>query len=505
VARPASSAHDVVLRARAGVGVARLRDTLAARGLSLGRRIPHTDIFDVRTNGRSRAAAIRSLDASGVVTAATPNYVRHAFDLPNDPYFASSETYLETLRAPQAWDLSHGSPRVTIAVVDTGVTAVADVAHQILPGLNVIAGNADARDDSVISHGTMVAGIAAATTNNGIGIAGMAWDTSVLPVKALSAQGTGTDFQIANGIVWAVDHGAKVVNLSLGGPAPGTMLCDSVSYAREHGAVVVAAAGNSRTDTPMYPAACPGTVAVSATGASGAFAYFSNFGPWISLAAPGIGITSTRNGDVYGAESGTSLAAPIVSGVAALVAAQHPDWNPDQIAAQLEQTAQDRGPVGLDQYYGYGLLDAYAALGGPTRDAIAPQRDSLEPNDSADQAADLTASTRATIAPEGDVDWYTFRVRAPAAVAFRVRGPIYDSSSGPNFAPFLQVYDAGLNLLATADFGFGREGVVSAHAYTAGRYYLRVANDGGATSGGAYSVVMTTLPAHYGGRLQFPS
>jgi len=191
----------------------------------------------------------------------------------------------------------------------------------------------------------LVAGIAAATTNNAVGIAGVAWDASVLPVKVLNSHGVGDDFQVAAGIVWAVDHGASIVNLSLGGPAESAGLCDAVDYASSMRVLVVVAAGNGHTGEPQYPAACPGAVAVSATDTNGDFASFSNYGPWVSLAAPGIQITSTRSNELYGAESGTSLAAPIVTGVAALLRAEHPDWNPTQIASHLEQTAQDQAPL----------------------------------------------------------------------------------------------------------------------------------------------------------------
>jgi len=209
VARAAYSAHDIVVRAQAGVMTPRLRDRVSARGLSLGERIPHTRLFVVRTNGRSPSEAITALAHEAAVAAATPDYVRRAFETPNDPYFESSEPYFSTIRMPQAWDVSHGSRRVTVAIVDTGVAPVGDLTSQLLPGRNIVADNTDARDDSTVSHGTLVAGIAAATTNNGIGIAGVGWDVSVLPVKVLNAQGAGTDFQVATGITWAVDHGAS--------------------------------------------------------------------------------------------------------------------------------------------------------------------------------------------------------------------------------------------------------------------------------------------------------
>lgn len=486
---------EVVVRARAGVSTARFRRVLTEHGLTIGRRIPHTRLFSVRTNGASVAAAIRALEQSSAVASVQPDYVRRAFDTPNDPYFTSAEQYLGTIRAPDAWDVTHGSRLVTIAVVDTGVSPVEDLAKQLLPGRNFIANSSDTRDDTTISHGTMVAGVAAATTDNGVGIAGVGWDTNVLPVKVLSAQGGGTDFQIAAGIVWAADNGAKVINLSFGGKSPGATLCETVDYAIEKGAVVVAAAGNSGNNTPMYPAACPGVVAVSATDTNGDFAYFSTYGPWLSLAAPGIHITSTRNNS-YGSESGTSFAAPIVAGVAALVVAQHPGWSPTEVVWKLESSAQDRGPTGLDPYYGYGLLDAFAALGAPVQAAAAPAADALEPNNTDAEATPLSSSApiKATIAPEGDVDWYATTVPAPGKVTFRVVAPIFDGDFGPNFAPVLQVFDENMNRLATGDsIAFGQGAVAVARVPTRARCYLRVANSVGAQSPGSYSVGVTTV------------
>ena len=197
----------------------------------------------------------------------------------------------------------------------------------------------------------------------------------MLPVKVLNYYGPGDDFLIGKGIVWAADHGADIINLSLGGAAESGGLCEAVEYATSKGALVVAAAGNGEDRAAMYPAACPGAVAVTATDANGDFTYFSNYGRWVDLAAPGVQITSTRNDGGYLAEDGTSFAAPIVSGVAALVRAQHPGWSPGQIEARLAETAQDRGPAGHDSFYGHGLLDAYAALGGPPQAPATPAHD----------------------------------------------------------------------------------------------------------------------------------
>jgi serine protease len=482
----AGARGGIVVRIRAGAEAAQLRRDLSARGLSLGTHIPHTLVFTVRTLGRTQAEALAVARADPLVAHAEADHVLHAFDVPNDPYFGTAESYLSTIRMPQAWDLSHGSPGIVVAVVDTGVTPVFDLSTQVLPGRNFVAGNADARDDSLIGHGTLVAGVAAATTNNGIGIAGTAWNASVLPVKVLDSRGYGTDSQVAAGIVWAADHGANVINLSLGGPTSGDVLCAAVEYAQSQGALVVASAGNEGNGKLNYPAACPDVLAVSATDAQGDFASFSSFGPDVGIAAPGLAVTSTRNDNRFGTESGTSLSAPIVSGAAALVIALHPDWSAAQVAQRLEDTTQDRGPPGDDPFYGHGLLDTYAALGGPRQAPDIPRRDALEPNDDAGRATQLVKTAKATIAPEGDVDWYVVKLRWPAHVRLDVDAPPYDTYTGPNLRPDAQLYDADGNRLAT-DAPTGQRARIAARL-PAGLYELRVANGCGARSAGTYTV-----------------
>ena len=176
--------------------------------------------------------------------------------------------------------------------------------------------------------------------------------------------------------------------------------------------------------------------------------------------------------------------------------AQHPDWTPSQIASRLKESATDRGPVGVDPYYGHGLLDAYRALGGSAQSAVLPRLDAFEPNDSSKQTTLLTTSASGTIAPEGDVDWYGTRARSRGALVFRVDGLGFDSHVGPNFNPVLKVYDRDLHLIATQDataYGGGEQ--VTVRVPAAGRYVLRVSNKGGSQSPGSYSVTLTRLPA----------
>ena len=224
------------------------------------------------------------------------------------------------------------------------------------------------QDDN--GHGTHVAGIAAAATNNGIGVAGVAWGAQIMPVKVLDEYGSGWLSDVAAGIVYASDQGAKIINVSLGGSTLSQTLCDAVAYASQTtGALVVAAAGNTG-GAVLYPAACDHVLAVAATDRADQRAYFSNLGPQVDLAAPGVDIYSTwyqsgLQASGYFTKSGTSMATPQVAGVAALVWSRWPTWTPDQVAQRLLDTALDLGEPGWDAYTGWGRLDAAAAVGAP--------------------------------------------------------------------------------------------------------------------------------------------
>jgi type VII secretion-associated serine protease mycosin len=286
---------------------------------------------------------------------------RHASATPTDPEYPRQQRYLERLRIPEAWEVASGALEVRVAVVDTGVDpAQPDLAGRVLPGHDFVNDDSDAYDDQW--HGTWVAAIVAANTNNGIGIAGVSPSARILPVKVLDSSGNGTDADIAAGITWAVDHGADVINLSLGASQENAVVRRAVEYALEHDVVVVASAGNTASAAPQYPAAYPGVVAVAATDWNGDLAPFSGRGSWIDIAAPGVDITSARSRSSYEAMSGTSYAVPIVSGVAALVHSLHASLTAPEVVSQLLETAQDAGPIGFDDHYGHGILDALAAV-----------------------------------------------------------------------------------------------------------------------------------------------
>ena len=379
---------------------------------------------------------------------------------------------------PTAWSRSTGSTSQVVAVVDTGVNAAhPDLTGRVLAGHDFVNNDTNAADDN--GHGTMVAGIAAADTNNGVGIAGVAWTARILPVKVLDSTGEGLDSTIAEGVRWAADNGATVINLSLGGPGSSAVLHDAVTYAVGKRIPVVAAAGNTGDGTPQYPAADAAVIAVAAEAPDGGIASFSSFGDWVDVAAPGVGITSTYLGTSYvTGGAGTSFASPIVAGVAALVRTQHPAWTPTQIAARIEGSATDIGPPGVDPYDGHGLVDAGAAVGAPHTARFGGEFDDAE-TDTPSSARTLDTTTQYRTGP-GDVDWFRTGPTDPVAGAgwtFTVK-PV---ATAPSFAewmdPRLSVYDSSLHLLATSSVQLDQAGDVQVSVVApGGPLYLQIQN-----------------------------
>ncbi len=289
-----------------------------------------------------------------------------------------SGTYRADIHATEAWYITTGSSSVIIADIDTGVDAThPDLVGKVLPGYNVPYDNTDSSD--IFGHGTWTSGIAAANTDNGIGVAGVAWNARILPVNVFSGldvtgNPVGDDADIAIGIIWAVDHNAKILNLSLGTYDPLAAIEQAIEYAWSHGCLIVCSSGNDGNATPVYPAAYAHAMAVGATNESDQICTAadweggggSNYGPQLDVVAPGKLTTSTWSGSgldhEYLAADGTSGSAPMVSGVAALIWSIHPDWTNQQVFDQICHTADDRGAPGWDQYYGWGRVNAYRAL-----------------------------------------------------------------------------------------------------------------------------------------------
>ncbi|WP_168188594.1 S8 family peptidase [Thermoflavimicrobium daqui] len=275
---------------------------------------------------------------------------------PNDPKY-NQQYGLKKVHAKEAWAVTQGKPNTLIATIDTGVNYThPDLKGKVVKGKDFVEKDNDPMDKN--GHGTHCAGIAAAITNNQIGIASMAPKTKILAVRALDENGEGYLSDIASGITYAVDQGAKIINLSLGSSEDSQTLREAVEYADQKGAIVIAAAGNNSSSTPLYPAFYSKVIAVAATDQNDDKADFSNFGTWVDIAAPGVDIWSTWLKQGYQLESGTSMATPLVSGVAGLLASQ--GKNAKQIRQAIEQSADQVQGTGL--YWRNGRLNAEKAV-----------------------------------------------------------------------------------------------------------------------------------------------
>ena len=261
-----------------------------------------------------------------VATPATAAVIR-----PNDPGYGGQWGLVRT-RVNEAWTTTRGAPRVVVAVIDTGVSPLPDLAGRLLPGIDLVNDDADPADDN--GHGTMAAGVIAAAGNNRTGVAGICWSCRILPIKALNAKGGGSYTDIAEGIRYAADRGADVISLSLGGSDDSKLLRDAVAYAETRGALVVAAAGNRGVSTPHYPAAIPTVLAVGGATASDTRYSWSNHGGWVDVTAPGCNPAQGPSGTI-GQYCGTSSATPFVAGVAGLLASTDPQPRPADIRAAL--------------------------------------------------------------------------------------------------------------------------------------------------------------------------
>lgn len=370
-AQPARwQASRVVVQARAG-----LSDTEMARiaGTHRGsvQRLGGSDLFVIDLPANASEVAVRQLlshhphlkfaELDGLVPPSLAS---------NDPY-AGSEWHLSKIGAPTAWDWSTGAA-VTVAVLDTGVdVSHPDLADRVVPGWNFFANTADISD--VYNHGTKVAGSAAATLNNSAGVAGVAGVAKVMPIKISDDTGIGSWSAMAQGLTYAADRGVRVANISyqVGGVAS---VISAAQYMKNKNGLVFVSAGN--TGAEVTTAATTALIPVASTGSADLRSSFSTYGAYVALAAPGEGIYTTTKGGGYGAVSGTSFSSPVAAGVAALVMAANPQLSSSQVESILYSTAVDLGTAGRDIYYGYGRVNADAAvrlaLATPAVDSIAP-------------------------------------------------------------------------------------------------------------------------------------
>lgn len=319
----------------------------------------------------ARSTFALKVEIAGLSRYIEPNMRFKADFVPDDPYW-SMQWGPQKIEADYAWNTTIGNRSVLVAVIDTGIDwHHPDLAANYVPlGYDWVNNDTDPMDD--YGHGTHCAGIIAAVLNNSIGVAGLA-QVRIMAEKALDQSGSGSEDNLANAIVHAVDQGANILSLSWGGYGESTLIHEAVEYAYDHGALVIAAAGNDANECKHYPAAYEEVVAVTATNESDNPASFTNFGDWVEVAAPGVGIYSTMPTynvtlNAYGFPmnysymSGTSMACPLVAGVAALIWSQFPNMTRDQVRARLRYTADDLGNPGFDEQYGYGRVNARSAV-----------------------------------------------------------------------------------------------------------------------------------------------
>lgn len=323
---------------------------------------------------------VSQLSKEAMVKFAEPDYIVTAALTPNDPEIPK-QWALTTINAFAAWDVATGSASIIIAIIDSGIDAGhPDLSGKIVAGYDFVGKDSIPNDEQ--GHGTHVAGIAAAMTNNTIGVSGIDWNARIMPVRVLDKNGSGYISGLVDGINWAVDHGADVINMSMGGSTNYSSVETAVNNAFTAGCVLIGAAGNNNSSNAFYPAAYPNVISVAATTRTDTKANYSNYGTTIDISAPGgemsdyqdiDGIYSTlptyattfsnegyfKNYDYL---QGTSMAAPFVSGLAAVIWALDPTMTNTEVRSVLESTVVDLGPAGWDQSFGYGRINAQAAV-----------------------------------------------------------------------------------------------------------------------------------------------
>ncbi len=328
---------------------------LSSVGAKRERKLNRLNVERVKVGKNKVRETIDKLQKNKKIKYVEPDFIATKTQAPNDTYY-SLEWGLPKIKAEGGWVKTHGSDNAPVAIEDTGI----DDSHPDLAGKVIKRANFTWDPDfDGDGHGTHVAGIVAATTNNSLGVASLGYDTKLISVKVLDNTGSGFYSWIASGVIWAADNGAKVINLSLGGSSDSQTLRDAVSYAWGKGVVIVAAAGNSNNSRALYPAYYTNSIAVAATDSNDNKASFSSYGSWVDVAAPGVSILSTYQGS-YAYLSGTSMATPFVSALSSLVFANNPTFGNQEVRNKIEGTAEKIAKTGT--YWTYGRIDACAAL-----------------------------------------------------------------------------------------------------------------------------------------------
>ncbi len=356
--------NTYLIQFQPGVTEAERSEWLAAAGAHLIAWLPQINVAQVEFAAERADIAAAALAMTPVVYAEADALVTGVHTISDPAYADPDKSYAQhLLRLAQAWDVTEGD-EVIIAIVDSGINLQhPEFSDRLVPGYDFVNKDDDPSDD--LGHGTHVAGIAGAGLN-GIGTVGVCPQCKLMPVKVLNANNSGNWGNVAAGILYAVDHGAQVINLSLGATISSMTLVEAVGYAQDHNVVVVAAAGNRAQEEPFYPAALPTVIAVGGTDKSDGHWQTSSYGDFVDVCAPAVSIYSTyyslQDTSGYAYMSGTSMASPFVSGLAGLLLSRRPDLTVAELTDLLTSTAVDLGDPGKDKLFGYGRVDAYAAL-----------------------------------------------------------------------------------------------------------------------------------------------
>ena len=343
----------VIVQARAGLTEAELGKIVKLHG-GAARRMGRSTLFVITLPPTQSEVAVAALLARNPHFKFAELDYKFAPNLAaNDPY-AGSAWHLSKIGAPNAWDVSLGFG-VTVAVLDSGVDPThPDLSTRLVPGWNFYDNNADTSD--VYGHGTQVAGGVAATINNGIGVASVAGQASIMPIRVTDTAGAGYSSMIANGLTYAADRGVRVANISFANQPSRSAVVSAAQYMKDKGGLVFVAAGNSGINEPFTPTTS--MIPVSATDGNDVKASWSSYGSYVALSAPGVGIYTTTRGGGYTAASGTSIATPVAAGVAALTIAARLTLKNTEVESILFSSSTDLGTAGRDDLYGHGRVDA---------------------------------------------------------------------------------------------------------------------------------------------------
>jgi subtilisin family serine protease len=368
----ASTKGELLLKFKPGVSQLCKERILSSSSLEVLDEIPQIETLVVSVPQDALLHVESALSHNPMIDFVEENRQIPPSAIPNDPYLGS-EWHLTQISAPQAWDVSTGNANVIVAVLDSGVDpSHPDLAGKLLSGYNFYDNNDNTSD--VYGHGTKVAGVAAAVTNNSRGVAAIAWQSSILPIRVTDTGGYTTYSLLAKGLTYAAERGAKTATMSFliyGG----STLSSAAKYFMDKGGLAVAAGGN--TGAYQSDSDNPYILSVSATTSTDSLATFSTYGPYIDLSAPGVSIMTTVRGGGYGSVSGTSFSAPLTAGLASLIFSANPTLTPYQVEQVLESTAVDLGVPGYDTYYGWGRINASSALRAAT--GVTPPKDNTLP------------------------------------------------------------------------------------------------------------------------------